>query len=36
MENQGKKPEQLKFSEDIAFWAILGLLLTLLYTFTRQ
>jgi hypothetical protein len=32
MDNQGKKPDQIKFAEDTTFWAIVGLVLTLLYT----
>jgi hypothetical protein len=32
MENQGKRPDQIKFSEDAAFWAVVGLLTVLLYT----
>lgn len=35
MDNQGKKPEQIKFSEDATFWALIGLILTLLYTLIR-
>ena len=35
MDNQGKKPEQIKFSEDTTFWALTGLILTLLYTLIR-
>ncbi len=30
MENQGKRPEQIKFSQDVSFYATLGLLITLL------
>ena len=29
MENQGKRPEQIKFSQDISFYAIIGLIITL-------
>jgi len=32
MENQGRRPDQIKFAEDTTFWAIVGLVLTLLYT----
>ncbi len=32
MENQGRRPDQIKFAEDATFWAIIGLVLTLLYT----
>jgi hypothetical protein len=32
MENQGKKPEQIKFSEDASFYSLIGLLITLLIT----
>ncbi len=35
MKNQGKRPEQIKFSEDATFWALVGLVLTLLYTLIR-
>lgn len=29
MENQGKRPEQIKFSQDASFYAIIGLIITL-------
>jgi hypothetical protein len=29
MENQGKKPQQIKFSQDATFYAIIGLIITL-------
>lgn len=29
MENQGKRPEQIKFSQDVAFYSIIGLIVTL-------
>jgi len=32
MENQGKKPEQTKFSEDVSFYSLIGLIITLLIT----
>lgn len=32
MENQGKRPDQIKFSEDATFWALVGLVATLLLT----
>jgi hypothetical protein len=32
MENQGKKPEQTKFSEDASFYSLIGLIITLLIT----
>lgn len=32
MENQGKKPEQIKYSEDVSFYAIIGLIVILLIT----
>lgn len=32
MDNQGRRPDQIKFAEDTTFWAIVGLVLTLLYT----
>jgi hypothetical protein len=32
MENQGKKPEQIKFSEDASFYSIIGLVITLIIT----
>lgn len=31
MENQGKRKDQIKFSEDASFWAIVGLVIVLLY-----
>jgi hypothetical protein len=36
MENQGRRPDQVKFSQDAAFWALLGLGLTLLYTIIKS
>jgi hypothetical protein len=35
MENQGRRPDQSKFAEDATFWALIGLILTLLYTLIR-
>ena len=32
MNNQGKRPEQIKFSEDSSFYSLIGLLITLLIT----
>ena len=32
MENQGKRPDQIKFSEDATFWALVGLVAILLLT----
>lgn len=32
MENQGKRPDQIKFSEDVTFWALVALVATLLLT----
>lgn len=32
MDNQGKRPDQIKFSEDATFWALIGLVIVLLYT----
>jgi hypothetical protein len=32
MDNQGKRPEQTKFSEDASFYSLIGLLITLLIT----
>jgi hypothetical protein len=32
MENQGKRPEQIKFSQDVSFYSIIGLMITLLIT----
>lgn len=32
MEQQGKRPDQVKLSEDITFWAIIGLVGLLLIT----
>jgi hypothetical protein len=29
MENQGKRKDQIKFSEDASFYAIIGLIITL-------
>jgi hypothetical protein len=31
MENQRKRPEQIKFSKDTSFYAIVGLILTIGY-----
>jgi len=36
MENQGRRPDQIKFAEDATFWAIVGLVLTLLYTVIKS
>jgi len=36
MENQGRRPDQVKFAEDATFWALIGLILTLVYTLIRQ
>ncbi len=30
MENQGRRPDQIKFAEDVSFWAFLGLAVTLI------
>jgi hypothetical protein len=32
MDNQGKRPEQTKFSEDVSFYSLIGLIITLLIT----
>lgn len=32
MENQGKTPKQIKFSEDVSFYSIIGLMITLIIT----
>ena len=32
MDNQGKRPEQTKFSQDVSFYSIIGLMITLLIT----
>jgi hypothetical protein len=32
MDNQGKRKEQTKFSEDASFYSLIGLLITLLIT----
>ncbi len=29
MENQGRRPDQIKFSEDVTFYSIIGLIITL-------
>jgi hypothetical protein len=29
MENQGRRPDQIKFAEDATFYAIIGLIITL-------
>lgn len=31
MNHQGKRPEQIKFSKDVSFYAIIGLILTIGY-----
>jgi hypothetical protein len=33
MENQRKRPDQIKFSEQVTFYAIIGLIVTLVITF---
>ena len=35
MENQGKRPDQVKYSEDAKFWALIGLVTVLLYTILK-
>jgi hypothetical protein len=35
MENQGKRPDQIKYSEDATFWALIGLVIVLLYTIVK-
>jgi hypothetical protein len=30
MENQGKRPEQIKYSEDVSFYATIGLIVMLI------
>jgi hypothetical protein len=35
MENQGKRPDQVKYSEDATFWALIGLVTVLLYTILK-
>jgi hypothetical protein len=35
MENQGKRPDQVKYSQDATFWALIGLLTVLLYTILK-
>jgi len=32
MEHQGKRPDQIKFSEDVTFWTLVALITVLLYT----
>lgn len=32
MENQGRGPEKIKFSEDIVFYGVLGMLLVVLFS----
>jgi hypothetical protein len=32
MENQGRSPEKIKFSEDMVFYGILGMLLIVLFS----
>ena len=36
MENQGKRPDQIKFAEDAAFYAIIGLIITLTIVFLTK
>jgi hypothetical protein len=36
MKNQGKRPEQIKFSEDVSYYATLGMIITLLLIFLIQ
>lgn len=35
MKNQGKRPDQIKYSEDVTFWALIGLVIVLLYTIVK-
>ena len=35
MENQGKRPDQVKYSQDATFWALIGLVTVLLYTILK-
>lgn len=32
MDNQGKTPKQIKFSQDVSFYSFIGLVITLLIT----
>jgi hypothetical protein len=36
MKNQGKRPEQIKFSEDVSYYATLGMIITFLLIFLIQ
>jgi hypothetical protein len=36
MENQGKRPDQIKFAEDASFYAIIGLIITLLIVIIKN
>lgn len=36
MENQGKRPDQIKFHEDATFYAIIGLIVTLVLIFLTK
>ena len=36
MENQGKRKEQIKFAEDATFYAIIGLIITLVIVFLTK
>ena len=31
MENQGKRPDQIKYSQDVTFYAIIGVVILLAY-----
>lgn len=35
MDNQGKRHDQVKYSEDATFWALIGLVIVLLYTIVK-
>ncbi len=36
MENQGKRPEQTKFSEQVTFYSIIGLIVILTISFLTK
>lgn len=36
MENQGRRPDQIKFSEDAVFYSLIGIIITLFGIFLIQ
>ena len=36
MENQGKRKDQIKYSEDASFWALIGLVIIIIYIIIKN